>query len=202
MDTLTLCQNPPSTKTRLHKDLKPHGQKVGTLKTSRGAENQKKRYHRNPLCTLLDLKPIQQKPKHHQNSSEHALRSKNFRQKPYPPTDTYPRKPPSSNPILPHPSKREKTKNRNKTPRYFLGALDVNRNPLPDHQKLKINVVDSDPELQIEKDVKAVCMPIGTVYKALLKAVMLEEEQEKKEKKEDGEGQYCQYHKRTVGHSI
>ena len=67
-------------------------------------------------------------------------------------------------------------------------VLDVNRNPLPDHQRPKINAVDSDPELQIEKDVNGVCMPMGIVYKALLKAGMLEEEQEKKEEKEDEEG--------------
>ena len=45
-------------------------------------------------------------------------------------------------------------------------------------------------------------MPMETVYKALLKAGMLEEEQEKKEKNDDEKGQYCQYHKRLVGHSI
>ena len=64
----------------------------------------------------------------------------------------------------------------------------VNRNLLPDHQRSKINAVDHDPELQIEKDVKAVCMPIETVYEALLKTDMLGEEQEKKEENEDGEG--------------
>ena len=45
-------------------------------------------------------------------------------------------------------------------------------------------------------------MPMGTVYEALFKAKMLDEEQEKKEENEDGEGQYCQYHKRPAGHSI
>ena len=79
---------------------------------------------------------------------------------------------------------------------------DVNKNPLPNHQRSKINVVDSDPELQIEKDVKFVCMPMRTVYEALLKASMLEEEQEKKEEKADREGQHCLYHKRSVGNSI
>ena len=34
---------------------------------------------------------------------------------------------------------------------------DVNRNPLPNHQRPKINAIGSDPELQIENDVKAVC---------------------------------------------
>ena len=60
---------------------------------------------------------------------------------------------------------------------------NVNKHPLPDHQRSKVNVVDSDPELQIEKDVKADCMLVETVYEALLKAGMLEEEQEKKEEK-------------------
>ena len=52
---------------------------------------------------------------------------------------------------------------------------DVNRNPLPDHHRPKINAIGSDPELQIEKYVKAVCMPMETVYKALLKAGALNE---------------------------
>ena len=78
---------------------------------------------------------------------------------------------------------------------------DVNRNPLPDHQRPKINAIGNDPELQIEKDAKVVRMPMRTVYEALFKAKMLDEAQEKKEN-EDGEGRYCQYHKRPVGHSI
>ena len=45
-------------------------------------------------------------------------------------------------------------------------------------------------------------MPIEIIYKALLKANMLDEEQEKKEENEDREEQYCLYHKRSVGHSI
>ena len=53
---------------------------------------------------------------------------------------------------------------------------DVNRNPLPDHQRPKINAVESDPELLVEKDVKAVCMSMETVYEALLKTRMLEKE--------------------------
>ena len=80
---------------------------------------------------------------------------------------------------------------------------DVNRNPLLDHQRSKINAIGSNLELQIKKDVKAVCMPMETVYKALLKACMLDEEQEKKEEnEEDREGKYYLYHKRSVSHSI
>ena len=77
---------------------------------------------------------------------------------------------------------------------------DVNRNHLPDYQRPKINAVDSDLELQIKKDVKVICMLMGTVYEALFKAGMLEEEQEKEEEKKDREGQHCLYHKRFVGH--
>ena len=81
-------------------------------------------------------------------------------------------------------------------------VLDVNRNPLPDHQRPKINIIGSDLELQIEKNVKTVCMPMETVHKALLKADTLDEEQEKKEENRDREGQYYLYHKRSVGDSI
>ena len=45
-------------------------------------------------------------------------------------------------------------------------------------------------------------MPMETVHKTLLKVSRLDEEQEKKKENEYGEGQYCQYHKRPVGHSI
>ena len=40
------------------------------------------------------------------------------------------------------------------------------------------------------------------VYEALLKAGMLEEEQEKKKGKKDQEGEHCLQHKGSVGHSI
>ena len=62
--------------------------------------------------------------------------------------------------------------------------------------------MESGPELLVEKDVKAIRMPMETVYEALFKAGMLDKEQEKKEEKEDQEGQYCLYHKRSMGHSI
>ena len=80
--------------------------------------------------------------------------------------------------------------------------LDVNRNPLPDYQRPKINAVESDPELLVEKDARAIRMFMETVYEALLKAGMLEKEQEKKEEKEDQKGEHCPYHKGFVGCSI
>ena len=73
---------------------------------------------------------------------------------------------------------------------------------MPDHQRPKINAMESNLKLLVEKDIKVVCMPMETVYKTLLKARMLDEGQEKKEENEDREGQYCLYHKRSVGHSI
>ena len=35
---------------------------------------------------------------------------------------------------------------------------DVNRNPLSDHQRPKVNAMESDPELLVEKDTRAVRM--------------------------------------------
>ena len=51
---------------------------------------------------------------------------------------------------------------------------NVNRNPLPDHQRPKINVVENDSKLLIEKDIRVVCTPMETMYEALLKAGMLD----------------------------
>ena len=79
---------------------------------------------------------------------------------------------------------------------------NVNGNPLLDHRKPKINEVESDPELQIERDARAVCMPMGMVHEALLKAGMLNREQKKKKETDDQEGPYCQYHKRSIGHFV
>ena len=60
---------------------------------------------------------------------------------------------------------------------------DVNRNPLSDHQRPKVNAVESDPKLLVEKDARAIHMSMETVYEVLLKAGMLKEEQEKRKKK-------------------
>ena len=68
---------------------------------------------------------------------------------------------------------------------------DVNRNPLSDHQRPKVNAVESNSELLVEKDARVVRMSIEMVYEALLKAGMLEEEQEKKKEKEDQERKHC-----------
>ena len=62
-------------------------------------------------------------------------------------------------------------------------VFDVNRNPLLDYQRPKINAVESNSEFLVEKDARAVRIPMETVYEALLKARMLDKEQEKNKKK-------------------
>ena len=73
---------------------------------------------------------------------------------------------------------------------------------MSNHQRPKVNAVESNPELLVEKDARAVRMSMETMYEALLKAGMLEEEQEKKKEKEDQEREHCLYHKGSMGHSI
>ena len=53
---------------------------------------------------------------------------------------------------------------------------DVNKNPLLDHQRPKINVVENDLKLLVENDAMAVRMSIEMVIGALLKAGILKEE--------------------------
>ena len=62
--------------------------------------------------------------------------------------------------------------------------------------------MESDQELLIERDIRAFCMPMEIVYEALSKVGKLGEESKKKEENKVEEGQYCQYCKRPVGHSI
>ena len=51
---------------------------------------------------------------------------------------------------------------------------NVNGNPLPNHEGPKVNAVESSQEMQVKSDVRDVCMPMGLVYKALVKASRLE----------------------------
>ena len=46
-------------------------------------------------------------------------------------------------------------------------------------------MMDNGLEMQIEKDVRAICMPMGIMHEALLKAGMLNGEREKKEEIEN-----------------
>ena len=56
-------------------------------------------------------------------------------------------------------------------------VLEINGNLLLDHQRPKMNAVESNPKLLVEKDIRAVCMPMETMYEALFKASMLKEKQ-------------------------
>ena len=47
---------------------------------------------------------------------------------------------------------------------------NVNENPLPNHGGPKVNAVESSQEMQVKRDVRDVCMPMGLVYEALVKA--------------------------------
>ena len=78
----------------------------------------------------------------------------------------------------------------------------MNGNPLPDHTRPKINTAESNQELQVKRDVGAICMPMEIVHKALFKVGMWNEKQEKEKEMEHREGQYSWYHERSVSLSI
>ena len=64
---------------------------------------------------------------------------------------------------------------------------NVNGNLLPNHRGPKVNAMKSSQEMQVERDVRDVCMPIGLVYKALVKTSRLERRQGKEEEIKDQE---------------
>ena len=41
---------------------------------------------------------------------------------------------------------------------------NVNGNPLSNHEGPKVNVVESSQKMQVKRDVRDVCMPMGLVY--------------------------------------
>ena len=64
-----------------------------------------------------------------------------------------------------------------------------------------MNAIESSQEMQVKNDVRDVCMPIGLVYEALVKAGRLDGRQGKK-RKDQGSRCFYQYHGRTTDHSI
>ena len=64
-----------------------------------------------------------------------------------------------------------------------------------------MNAVESNQEMQVKKDVRDVCMPMGLVYEALVKVGRLKDGQEKEEEM-NREKHFCKYHGRTMDHSI
>ena len=51
---------------------------------------------------------------------------------------------------------------------------NINGNPLPNHGIPKVNAVESNQKMQVKGDVRDVYLPIGLVYKALVKVGRLE----------------------------
>ena len=62
---------------------------------------------------------------------------------------------------------------------------NVNGNPLPNHEGPKVNAVESSQEIQVKRDVRDVCMPMGLVYEALVKVGRLEGRQGKEKEIKD-----------------
>ena len=79
---------------------------------------------------------------------------------------------------------------------------DVNRNPLLNHKRPRVNAMESDQEMQVKRNVKNVCMPMKLVHKVLIKAGKLESCQRKEKKAKDLEKCFCQYHGSATGHAI
>ena len=65
-----------------------------------------------------------------------------------------------------------------------------------------MNAVESNQEMQVKRDIRDVCMPMGLVYEALVKAGRLKGGQEKEKEEMDQKKCFCQYHERTMDHSI
>ena len=70
-------------------------------------------------------------------------------------------------------------------------VLNINKNPLPNHGGPKMNVVESSQAMQIKRDVRDVYMPMGLVYKALVKADRLKGGQGKEEEEMNREKCFC-----------
>ena len=47
---------------------------------------------------------------------------------------------------------------------------DVNRNPLPNHGRPRVNAIEKKEEIQVKRSIKDVCMPMRLVHEVLVKA--------------------------------
>ena len=65
-----------------------------------------------------------------------------------------------------------------------------------------MNAVESSQEMKLKRDVGDVCMPMSLVYKALVKTGRLKNRQGKEEEEMNREECFCQYHEKTMDHSI
>ena len=65
-----------------------------------------------------------------------------------------------------------------------------------------MNAVESNQEMRVKRDVRDVCMLMGLVYEALVMVSRLKNRQGKEEKEMNREECFCQYHRKTMDHSI
>ena len=79
---------------------------------------------------------------------------------------------------------------------------DMNRNPVPNHEKPRVNAMESDQEMQVKRNIKDVRMPMKLVHEVLVKASRLEGCQRKEKERKGQEKCFCQYHGSTTDHSI
>ena len=80
--------------------------------------------------------------------------------------------------------------------------LDVNRNPLSNHGRPRVNAVESSEEIQVQRSIKDVCMPMRLVHEVLVKASRLGGYRRKEDEAKDQEKYFCQYHGSATGHAI
>ena len=72
--------------------------------------------------------------------------------------------------------------------------LNMNRNPLPNHDGPRINAIESSEEMQVKRSVKDAYMSMKLVHEVLVQASRLEGHQGKEEETKDQEQCFCQYH--------
>ena len=58
---------------------------------------------------------------------------------------------------------------------------NMNENPLPNHEKPRVNTVESSQEIQVKRDVRDVHMPMKLMHEVLAKVGRLEGHQKKEE---------------------
>ena len=78
----------------------------------------------------------------------------------------------------------------------------MNRNPLSNHGRPRVNAIENSEEMQVKKSVKDVYMPMKLVHEVLVKTDRLEGHQRKEEEMKDQEQCFYQYHGSTMDHSI
>ncbi|XP_017970375.1 PREDICTED: uncharacterized protein LOC108660636 [Theobroma cacao] len=79
---------------------------------------------------------------------------------------------------------------------------NVNNNPLPNHTRVGVNAIEG--EMNVKRNIREVETPMEKMFKALVKACMLEVWPERLDMNDlrDIQGPYCLYHKGCVGHLI